>query len=730
MVSQFQGAAEISAMARQTHLRVLGLVFGLLFARYVPCFDLWESLFNEKDSWRDYRGLKQRGLRPDRFPDWRRKNGEGALWAHSAPEWATARLNGSDSGWEEAIAEEDAWKDLFANPDSWKDYREGKQNPRFPDFKRDDGQALWLDSWSTPDWVSSKLQDNDQVWTTETQNVPGGTGASTGTKPKDKEMEELWNHLFANGDSWKDYREGKQNPRFPDFKRDDGQALWLDSWSTPDWVSSKLQDNDQVWTTETQNVPGGTGASTGTKPKDKEMEELWKDLFANRDSWKDYREGKQNPRFPDFKRDDDQALWLDSWSTPDWVSSKLQDNDQVWTTETQNVPGGTGASTGTKPKDKEMEELWKDLFANRDSWKDYREGKQNPRFPDFKRDDVQALWLDSWSTPDWVSSKLQDNDQVWTTETQNVPGGTGASTGTKPKDKEMEELWKDLFANRDSWKDYREGKQNPRFPDFKRDDDQALWLDSWSTPDWVSSKLQDNGQVWTTETQNVPGETAGTSTRASTRSKPADKIQEELWNDLFADPDTWTDYRKGKQSPRFPDFKRDDGQSLWVDSWSTPDWVASELKEDMWAQGSRTEPASDQWSDLLKSPHLWVDHRHSKRSEKYPDFIKVDGTALWLGSSSTPDWVGEKLKDVAGFAQEGDGKATPKARATDPEEIDRLWKALLGPKENGWLDYRERKIQGADPPDHPDFLNANTQDGLWLADAPDWALKKLKQLDA
>lgn len=33
MVSQFQGAAEISAMARQTHLRVLGLVFGLLFAR-------------------------------------------------------------------------------------------------------------------------------------------------------------------------------------------------------------------------------------------------------------------------------------------------------------------------------------------------------------------------------------------------------------------------------------------------------------------------------------------------------------------------------------------------------------------------------------------------------------------------------------------------------------------------------------------------------------------------
>lgn len=39
----------------------------------------------------------------------------------------------------------------------------------------------------------------------------------------------------------------------------------------------------------------------------------------------------------------------------------------------------------------------------------------------------------------------------------------------------------------------------------------------------------------------------------------------------------------------------------------------------------------------------------------------MDGTALWLGSSSTPDWVGEKLKDVAGFAQEGDGKATPKA---------------------------------------------------------------------
>lgn len=44
--------------------------------------------------------------------------------------------------------------------------------------------------------------------------------------------------------------------------------------------------------------------------------------------------------------------------------------------------------------------------------------------------------------------------------------------------------------------------------------------------------------------------------------------------------------------------------------------------------------------------------------------------------------------------EDGSRRKNAQARATDPKEIDRLWKALLGPKENGWLDYRERKTLG------------------------------------
>ncbi|QHO55922.1 Protein OSB4 [Arachis hypogaea] len=54
------------------------------------------------------------------------------------------------------------WTDLLDDPKQWTDYRDSKRdgqvNPRFPDFKRKDGNgALWLNN--APKWVLSRLQE-------------------------------------------------------------------------------------------------------------------------------------------------------------------------------------------------------------------------------------------------------------------------------------------------------------------------------------------------------------------------------------------------------------------------------------------------------------------------------------------------------------------------------------------------------------------------------------------
>ncbi|XP_015953018.2 protein OSB2, chloroplastic [Arachis duranensis] len=54
------------------------------------------------------------------------------------------------------------WTDLLDDPKQWTDYRDSKRdgqvNPRFPDFKRKDGNgALWLNN--APKWVLSRLEE-------------------------------------------------------------------------------------------------------------------------------------------------------------------------------------------------------------------------------------------------------------------------------------------------------------------------------------------------------------------------------------------------------------------------------------------------------------------------------------------------------------------------------------------------------------------------------------------
>jgi len=57
------------------------------------------------------------------------------------------------------------WQDLFANPGNWHDNRQGKQNPKAPDFKHKTQKepggkysvSLWVSGRDTPAWVKQQL---------------------------------------------------------------------------------------------------------------------------------------------------------------------------------------------------------------------------------------------------------------------------------------------------------------------------------------------------------------------------------------------------------------------------------------------------------------------------------------------------------------------------------------------------------------------------------------------
>ncbi|KAB2619654.1 protein OSB1 [Pyrus ussuriensis x Pyrus communis] len=74
----------------------------------------------------------------------------------------------------------------------------------------------------------------------EPQCIEGG-----GDLDKYKDRLHLWQVFFSNPYEWWDNREGKKNPRQPDFKhKDTGEALWL-SRNDPPWIEKQLQLLDE-----------------------------------------------------------------------------------------------------------------------------------------------------------------------------------------------------------------------------------------------------------------------------------------------------------------------------------------------------------------------------------------------------------------------------------------------------------------------------------------------------
>ncbi len=85
----------------------------------------------------------------------------------------------------------------------------------------------------------------------------GGGGASV----QSKDVEGRWAALFCSPDDFWDNRATKRNPKAPDFKhKETGEALWVESRTTPSWVASSLKELDlnvQVDPKTLFGAPGG-----------------------------------------------------------------------------------------------------------------------------------------------------------------------------------------------------------------------------------------------------------------------------------------------------------------------------------------------------------------------------------------------------------------------------------------------------------------------------------------
>ncbi|XP_076898718.1 protein OSB2, chloroplastic-like isoform X2 [Bidens hawaiensis] len=124
------------------------------------------------------------------------------------------------------------------------------------------------------------------------------------------------------------------------------------------------------------------------------------------------------------------------------------------------------------------------------------------------------------------------------------------------------------------------------------------------------------------------------------------------------------------------------------------------------------------WRDLLTNSKLWVDNREKKSKglvkPNYPDFKHKDtGVALWL-NRATPVEVLQGLNQLEFFSQ-------PNKSEKDGE----FWKHLIE-NPNKWWDNRLDKKDAKGP----DFKNKDSGKGLWLTDAPSWALSSLPPVAA
>uniref|UniRef100_A0A0A9FFP6 Uncharacterized protein n=1 Tax=Arundo donax TaxID=35708 RepID=A0A0A9FFP6_ARUDO len=182
-----------------SHKYTPGTVSGAPSSRYngykskVDKFNkLWNDVIARPLDWIDNRPLKKNGCKSAKYPDFKNKVSQEALWLDSAPKTVLDRLDdlvfssgydagrkdkpfgsdawkGTGTNWSKfrnspdasAVSkqklEEELWRDLVDNPGNWWDNRSDKFTPKHPDFKhKESGNALWIGTKS-PQWAISAL---------------------------------------------------------------------------------------------------------------------------------------------------------------------------------------------------------------------------------------------------------------------------------------------------------------------------------------------------------------------------------------------------------------------------------------------------------------------------------------------------------------------------------------------------------------------------------------------
>ncbi|KAH7415764.1 hypothetical protein KP509_14G059500 [Ceratopteris richardii] len=122
---------------------------------------------------------------------------------------------------------EDAWIELLKNPSSYWDNRDFKKSLKSPDFKhKATSLGLWISNTNTPPWVHDWL-------------------CSRRLYASIKDPGRLWEEFFACPEDWWDQRTCKKYSGGPDFRNKiSGDALWIKSPRTPEWVERQLELHD------------------------------------------------------------------------------------------------------------------------------------------------------------------------------------------------------------------------------------------------------------------------------------------------------------------------------------------------------------------------------------------------------------------------------------------------------------------------------------------------------
>lgn len=151
--------------------------------------ELWDDVLASPLDWTDNRPAKENGTKNPKYPDFKNKKSDEALWLDSAPTSVLEKLDsvtfnsgynaaktykpsnystvkGPNTGWgktrqpaspEKLKKEADLWQNLVDNPQNWWDNRIDKRSPKAPDFKhKETGEAIWLNP-RTPSWVTDAL---------------------------------------------------------------------------------------------------------------------------------------------------------------------------------------------------------------------------------------------------------------------------------------------------------------------------------------------------------------------------------------------------------------------------------------------------------------------------------------------------------------------------------------------------------------------------------------------